>query len=453
MSPSSERKHRRSIIESDKDEDDNDDANTASQSSSPSPPPTSASNKRLRTKSYRSNTRTSENSDQEDLDGDSEQEEQNHEINNDPKPNLCAGEFQHGAIVYVKVANFVTYEKAEFYPGPNLNMIIGPNGTGKSSLVCAICLGLGSSPAQLGRATQVGEFVKHNMTEATIEIALQGPKGKGNYIIRSQIIREDSSRQWWLNGKRSNLKAVKSLVEKLSIQIDNLCQFLPQEKVAEFSALSPSELLVQTQRAAAPPEVLEQHEELKKLRKAELVLVARNDTAGQELRIHETRQQNLQIQVEKLQERIKIQDNLALLRKKIPFVEYKLAINKHNAAKARKQDAHKLYQDLEARIAPTLLSIEDKKGLASEVDTVLRRRMAALQLVERESHHFISVHEKLTEQISVIEVNLASEMDQEKNTKVKIGNCQKNINNWQKQCENRTLVYNASEWNQKLVRI
>lgn len=52
-----------------------------------------------------------------------------------------------GAIVRVKMLNFVTYTNVEFRPGPSLNMVIGPNGTGKSTLVCAICLGLGWSPA------------------------------------------------------------------------------------------------------------------------------------------------------------------------------------------------------------------------------------------------------------------------------------------------------------------
>lgn len=50
---------------------------------------------------------------------------------------------QPGSIVRVKLTNFVTYTAVEFYPGPSLNMVIGPNGTGKSTLVCAICLGLG----------------------------------------------------------------------------------------------------------------------------------------------------------------------------------------------------------------------------------------------------------------------------------------------------------------------
>jgi hypothetical protein len=61
-------------------------------------------------------------------------------------PGLGPGGYKPGAIVRIKVKNFVTYTSAEFFPGPKLNMVIGPNGTGKSTLVCAICLGLGWGP-------------------------------------------------------------------------------------------------------------------------------------------------------------------------------------------------------------------------------------------------------------------------------------------------------------------
>lgn len=61
--------------------------------------------------------------------------------------------YQPGAIVRVKLTNFVTYTSAEFFPGPNLNMVIGPNGTGKSTLVCAICLGLGWPPSVIPCST------------------------------------------------------------------------------------------------------------------------------------------------------------------------------------------------------------------------------------------------------------------------------------------------------------
>ena len=68
---------------------------------------------------------------------------------------------QPGSIVRVKLTDFVTYTAVEFFPGPSLNMVIGPNGTGKSTLVCAICLGLGW-----------GAQVSHNSTAPSISLRL-----------------------------------------------------------------------------------------------------------------------------------------------------------------------------------------------------------------------------------------------------------------------------------------
>lgn len=50
--------------------------------------------------------------------------------------------FIPGSIKRIQLKNFVTYDYVEFFPGPHLNMILGPNGTGKSSIACAICIGL-----------------------------------------------------------------------------------------------------------------------------------------------------------------------------------------------------------------------------------------------------------------------------------------------------------------------
>ena len=51
-------------------------------------------------------------------------------------------------------------------------MIIGPNGTGKSSIVCAIALGLAAKTSVLGRAKEVQDFVKHGSVKAVIELEL-----------------------------------------------------------------------------------------------------------------------------------------------------------------------------------------------------------------------------------------------------------------------------------------
>lgn len=52
-----------------------------------------------------------------------------------------------------------TYDYVTFFPGLQLNVIIGPNGTGKSTLMAAIVLGMGGSPKVLSRALNVSESI------------------------------------------------------------------------------------------------------------------------------------------------------------------------------------------------------------------------------------------------------------------------------------------------------
>ncbi len=48
-----------------------------------------------------------------------------------------------------------TYNEVELIPGPNLNLILGPNGNGKSAIVSAICLGMAGKPSTIARASSV----------------------------------------------------------------------------------------------------------------------------------------------------------------------------------------------------------------------------------------------------------------------------------------------------------
>lgn len=124
-------------------------------------------------------------------------------------------EYKCGSILRIRLTNFVTYDSCELFPGPKLNMIIGPNGTGKSSIVCAIGLGLGGAPSVgsacnkfvnkfaktlqlLGRAKEVSFFVKHGCEKATIEIELKGKSGP--HVVARVLNRKDNSSDWCLDG-------------------------------------------------------------------------------------------------------------------------------------------------------------------------------------------------------------------------------------------------------------
>ena len=48
-----------------------------------------------------------------------------------------------GSILRCRMRNFLTYDDAEVFPGPKLNVLLGPNGTGKSAITHAVCLACG----------------------------------------------------------------------------------------------------------------------------------------------------------------------------------------------------------------------------------------------------------------------------------------------------------------------
>lgn len=179
--------------------------------------------------------------------------------------------FAPGAIVKVRVKNFVTYALTEFTLSPSLNMIIGPNGTGKSTFVCAVCLGLAGSPTLLGRQKALAGFIKNGEQSATVEITLKNKPGHPEVVIKREFFQTNKS-DWYVNGRQSSEQKIKTLLKEMNIQLDNLCQFLPQEKVADFAKLTPEKLLEETERAIEI-DLLNKHKQLIELdqEKSELI--------------------------------------------------------------------------------------------------------------------------------------------------------------------------------------
>ncbi|KAH7122283.1 hypothetical protein B0J11DRAFT_531081 [Dendryphion nanum] len=288
-------------------------------------------------------------------------------------------EHQPGSIIRVKLRNFVTYTAAEFHLGPSLNMIIGPNGTGKSTLVCAICLGLGWKSEHLGRAKDIGEFVKHGSTEAEIEIELAaGPNHRTNPVIRRTIRKEGNKSAFFINGRPSTQKEATRLAKSFSIQIDNLCQFLPQDRVVEFARLSPEALLVETQRAVASEEMVQWHDDLKRLYVDQKRLQNDEKKESSHLASLQNTQNNTREDVERHEERLRLVAKEEVLRKYRPYIESRIVMEQHNQVKLDKRVAQDELKQLEADIAPTRQAQEDAEDYRAKIDSVRKARTSVL---------------------------------------------------------------------------
>ncbi|KAF1962850.1 P-loop containing nucleoside triphosphate hydrolase protein [Byssothecium circinans] len=292
---------------------------------------------------------------------------------------------QPGSIVRVKLTNFVTYTAAEFHLGPSLNMIIGPNGTGKSTLVCAICLGLGWSPVNLGRAKDIGEYVKHGQPEAEIEIELAASANQtSNPVIRRIIRKEGNKSSFHIGGRAVPQKEVTALAKSFSIQIDNLCQFLPQDRVVEFAKLEPVDLLRETQRAAAPEHMVEWHNELKELRKSEKTLEVEQQNEDAHLKGLQNKQNATRADVERHNERQELVAKNEMLAKCRPIILARILMGEVKQYKADIRANKVEFLQYQAEVEPAQRAQREMEAYRDQIDQISKsrkRRFEAGQLV------------------------------------------------------------------------
>jgi chromosome segregation ATPase len=168
---------------------------------------------------------------------------------------LFARGFKAGSIIRLRMKNFLTYDECEFFTGPRLNIVIGPNGTGKSALTHAICLACCGSTGDVGRSNDLSKFVKHGAEgqESFAEVDILTAE-RTLVTIRRVINSENKGSKWFVNGRHEKQAEVKKLVSGLSIDVDNLCSFMPQDKVGSFSRFTPKEILANTLKAIQDPQ-------------------------------------------------------------------------------------------------------------------------------------------------------------------------------------------------------
>lgn len=309
-----------------------------------------------------------------------------------------------GNITEIELCNFMTFNKLTCKPGSRLNLVIGPNGSGKSSLVCAIALGLGGEPQLLGRASSVGAYVKRGEESGYIQISLRGESKEEHITITRKIDTRNKS-EWLFNGKMVAKKEITELIQRFNIQVNNLTQFLPQDRVCEFAKLTPVQLLEETEKAVGDPQLPVQHhalivksQELKKFERA----VESNKGSLDQLKAVNA---ELERDVKRVRQREELLAKAESMKKKLPWLKYDIKKAKYMEAKEQEKEA-KLKLDEAAKSLNELREpIEKQKRVKTTheakckkinglIDGNLKKRM---QLLEDESRMGVLMQGKYNE--------------------------------------------------------
>ena len=295
--------------------------------------------------------------------------------------------------------------------------------------------------------------MKHGFHEAAIEIELAGRPNNsdGNLIIRRVIKREGNKSQFSINGKQTTWKAVLDLAKSFSIQIDNLCQFLPQDKVCEFAALTPVELLHSTQRAAAPAHMIEWHDTLKQLRNEQKRVQAHQTVDQETLTNLDGRQQILRADVERMKERANIQKRVALLEKSRPFAKYRQARARHSETRKKSKEAQAELKKLEDEVEPTLRAVNRKQAYALQVEKVTKERKRAVERAEAAADHAVEKQKNLEEKISDLRREARAERENDKRRKDDLTKVEDVIKKLERRLAEASVDFDPLVYNEQIV--
>ncbi|XP_067207450.1 structural maintenance of chromosomes protein 5 [Linepithema humile] len=275
-----------------------------------------------------------------------------------------------GLITRINLENFITYDKITVNPTRYLNVIVGPNGSGKSTIVAAIVLGLGGKPNIIGRALHIGEYVKYGHESAKIEIHLKNGNKKQDIVI-TRIFTNQGKSTWMINGTPSNVKAVQEFTSSLNIQVDNLCQFLPQDKVQDFSKMDSQALLENTERSVGDPKILEYHQKLKEERTNFKQLEVDVAHKKRLLESNTQRRDGLQQTVSTIKERKLIKKKIITLKQKKAWMLYDQTRRRLLEVKTFRDAAARKMQSIDNELKPVKKKVEEMKSDMTKLKNTL----------------------------------------------------------------------------------
>ncbi|XP_066224106.1 structural maintenance of chromosomes protein 5 isoform X2 [Saccopteryx leptura] len=340
-----------------------------------------------------------------------------------------SGPFVEGSIVRIAMENFLTYDICEVYPGPHLNMIIGANGTGKSSIVCAICLGLAGKPAFMGRADKAGFFVKRGCSKGMVEIELF--RTSGNLVITREIDVTKSQSFWFINKKATTQKVVEEQVAALNIQVGNLCQFLPQDKVGEFAKLSKIELLEATEKSIGPPEMHRYHCELKNFREKEKQLETSCKEKTEYLDKMIQRNKRYEQDVERFYERKRHLDLIEMLEAKRPWVEYENVRQEYEEVKLARDKVKDEVRRLKDGQIPITDRIEEIETQRHNLEARIKAKATDIKETSQKCKQKQDVIERKDKHIEELQQALIVKQNEEHDRQRRISNTRKMIDDLQ----------------------
>ncbi|XP_017845127.1 structural maintenance of chromosomes protein 6 [Drosophila busckii] len=208
-----------------------------------------------------------------------------------------------GKIISLRLKNFMCHSNLFIEFGPNINFLVGNNGSGKSAVITALALGLTSSARATSRASSIQKLIKNGETNACIELTISNYGLRpfkfdvyGPAITVVRHIRQSASTYELKNVNKvtvsKKLDDIRRMVLYFGINVENPIFVLNQEASREFlKDLEPAAnyrlLMKGTQLDLCASSLTQCHEENEHLNFDLSLMKKKNDTLAKLYRTEE----------------------------------------------------------------------------------------------------------------------------------------------------------------------
>ena len=279
----------------------------------------------------------------------------------------------------------------------------------------------------------------HEKEIATVEIELAPFPNKTTHVIKRTIDRSKgatgrhsrgkAASTYEINGQEVKLSEVQKLVgETYNIAIDNLCTFLPQDRVGSFSGFDAKMLLKETEKSVSGSgHLYRQHEHLIQLESDMLNSDSSLTTAKAELDRLDGEVKRLEREKELMEEREESVKQLDLYEKKqlwVQFDEKRLAAVE---LKKRKKEVERQLKIAQEGMAPL---VEEIERLGHEYDRGKQQRIALQREIDRKRniyHVSFAKVDKIQDAIDESANKLATIDSEKRSAEHRVQTCQDDV--------------------------
>ena len=173
----------------------------------------------------------------------------------------------------VILENFMSYEYSKIPFKPGLNLVCGPNGAGKSSILLGLSVALGQTYTE--RSRRLGDLIRRGKDLGRVSVVFDNsphdgkrpiPSVNSDTIVLSRYLNRDGTYWHEINNRTVMKGEVLRMLERLSINPDNMLIVMHQNMIDVFGAVDAKEKLKLVEEAVGLREyrerILEAREKL-----------------------------------------------------------------------------------------------------------------------------------------------------------------------------------------------